>query len=147
MATAVFVDTNVLVYAADSSEPQKHQRAVDVLGELDPLRTFLSAQVLAEYANVLARGGLGETRSGSTLEEVRRFSSVWHVLPVEAETVIAALEAKRRFGLAYYDAQIWAAAVLGGAQVVLSEDFQPGSSLGGVRFVDPFADDFDITRI
>jgi len=44
--------------------------------------------------------------------------------------------------LAYYDAQIWAAARLNQIPVVFSEDFNSGSTLEGVQFVNPFASDF-----
>lgn len=49
--------------------------------------------------------------------------------------------------LAYYDAQIWACARLNHIPVVLSEDFQDGQTLEGVRFVDPFAEDFVVERL
>ncbi len=57
------------------------------------------------------------------------------------------LEAGRgvsQYTLAYYDAQIWAAARLNQIGVIFSEDFNPGSILEGVRFVNPFAEEFVI---
>ena len=50
----------------------------------------------------------------------------------------------RDYGLAYYDAQIWAAARLNQVQIVLSEDFQDGQTLEGVRFANPFGESFVI---
>ena len=44
--------------------------------------------------------------------------------------------------LPYYDAQIWAVARLNHISVVFGEDFNSGSTLEGVRFVDPFAAGF-----
>jgi len=44
--------------------------------------------------------------------------------------------------LPYWDAQIWAAARLNQVPIIFSEDFNAGAVLEGVRFVDPFADDF-----
>jgi predicted nucleic acid-binding protein len=46
--------------------------------------------------------------------------------------------------LSFWDAQIWAAARLHRIPVVLSEDFNPGAVIEGVRFVDPFGEDFEL---
>jgi predicted nucleic acid-binding protein len=42
-------------------------------------------------------------------------------------------------GLSFYDALIAQAAVVSGCEQLLSEDFQTGTSLSGVRVVNPFA--------
>jgi predicted nucleic acid-binding protein len=48
--------------------------------------------------------------------------------------------------LSYYDAHIWAAAHLNQVPVLFSEDFQDGQVLEGVRFINPFAECFDIEK-
>jgi len=50
----------------------------------------------------------------------------------------------RQHSLSYYDAQIWAAARLNQVLVIFSEDFNSGSVLDGVRFVNPLVTDFDL---
>jgi len=47
----------------------------------------------------------------------------------------------------YWDAQLWATARLNQVEVLLSEDFQDGRVLGGVRFVNPFAPSFDLAAL
>ena len=42
---------------------------------------------------------------------------------------------------------VWAAAKLNGVANVLSEDFQDGGLIEGVRFLDPFAPGFGAERI
>ena len=62
-------------------------------------------------------------------------------------TSLVVLEAARGVQdhqLAYYDAQVWATARLNQIPVIFSEDFTSGTTLEGVRFVDPFAADFAI---
>jgi predicted nucleic acid-binding protein len=50
MKASVFVDTNVLVYAYDRSEPEKQGQALEVLDGLATTRTgVISTQVLAEF--------------------------------------------------------------------------------------------------
>ena len=59
------------------------------------------------------------------------------VPPLTGPAVLEALRGVRDHGLSYYDAQIWAIARLGQVGVVLSEDFDPGAALKGVKFVNP----------
>jgi predicted nucleic acid-binding protein len=47
------------------------------------------------------------------------------------------------YHFSFWGAQIWAAARLSQVFVVLSEDFDPGAVIEGVRFVDPFGRDFE----
>lgn len=51
------VDTNVLVYAADSAEPDRQNQAVSLLSRLgnDPDQTVLLWQVAVEYLACLRR--------------------------------------------------------------------------------------------
>jgi predicted nucleic acid-binding protein len=67
----------------------------------------------------------------------------WPVAVITPDTIDLAFEGVERFGFSWYDAQIWAAAKLAGCSIVLSEDFCDGMCADGVRFVNPFAPDFD----
>jgi predicted nucleic acid-binding protein len=110
MATAVFADTNVLVYAEEHSEPRKNAAAVRLLRRLDPESVVISSQVLSEYASVLTHPVKNFLPIREVIDGVLRMQTAWRVVPVDADVVIAALEARERWGLSYYDAQIWAAA-------------------------------------
>ena len=80
------------------------------------------------------------------LIEVELFQKAWPVFNLTPLIVIEAARAVRDYQLAYYDAQIWATAHLNGIPIVFSEDFQTGRMLEGVRFVNPFADDFQLAE-
>ena len=58
--------------------------------------------------------------------------------------VAEALRGVRTHRLPFWDAQLWATARLNQVPVILSEDFGPGTVLDGIRFVNPFADDFNL---
>ena len=49
-----------------------------------------------------------------------------------------ALAAVGDHGRSFWDAMLWATAARAGVAAILSEDFQDGRVLGGVRFVNPF---------
>jgi predicted nucleic acid-binding protein len=145
--SAVFVDTNVLVYAQDRADAAKNAVAVDLLQALGRRRAFVSTQVLSEFASVLTHGRKLARSAALAAADVLDASRAFAVLQVEAETILSALEAQERWGLSYWDAQIWAAAALADVPVVVSEDFADGLELGGVRFADPFAEGFDLDAL
>ncbi len=58
--------------------------------------------------------------------------------------VLEAARGVRDHQFSFWDAQIWATARLNQISVVFSEDFNPGWITEGVRFVNPFAADFQI---
>lgn len=51
-----------------------------------------------------------------------------------------AMRGTAAYGLAWFDAQIWAVAEVYGLGELLSEDFQHGRHYGGVRAVNPFVE-------
>ena len=80
------------------------------------------------------------------MQQVERLARVWPVYDVTPLVVIEAARGARDHQLPYWDAQIWATARLNQVPVVFSEDFNTGSVLEGIRFVNPFAGDFSLSR-
>ena len=60
------------------------------------------------------------------------------VLPLTADLVDAAMAARERFQLSYWDAAIIEAARSLGCKLVLSEDLSDGQDYDGVRVENPF---------
>jgi len=132
-----FADTNVLLYAIsrDPAEQDKAKRANDILAMRD---LGLSVQVLQEFyvqATRASRPDAIEHRHAVRLiESFRRF-------PVQDFTggiMMAALDARQRFQLSYWDAAIIEASRAMGCTQVLSEDLNDGQDYGGVRVTNPF---------
>jgi len=142
--SAVLVDANVLVYAADRLAGTRHHAARSLLLRLDHANAAVSSQVLSEYANVLTHPRKLAKEAPTVARSVREVAVRFQVIPVTAETVLQAIDARARWQLAFYDAQIWAAAALAGIPVVLSEDFADGLVLGPVRFTNPFTEGFEL---
>jgi predicted nucleic acid-binding protein len=144
MNDSIFVDTNVLVYAYDRSEPVKQARAAAVLDRLaGTARGVISSQVLGEFFVALTRRVAARLRAEQVMKSVENYAAAWKVLSVNDLVVLKAVRGVRDHRLSYYDAQIWATALLNQIQVVFSEDFNP-SRIEGVRFVNPFTDEFDL---
>ncbi|MFQ5857315.1 MAG: PIN domain-containing protein [Anaerolineae bacterium] len=145
MSDRVFVDTNVLVYAYDRSEPDKQQRALEILDRLVMSDNgVISTQVLAEFFVAVTRkiaAPLTVTEAG---ERVKNHLQSWTVVDLTGMVVLEATRGVRDHQFNFWDAQIWAAARLNQIAVIFSEDFSVGAVTEGVRFVNPFAEDFQV---
>lgn len=131
-----FLDTNVLVYCDDESEPVKQKRALEVLDEHTRLRTgVVSLQVLQEYFVTATR------KLGLDPRTARRKVEIFAMLHVAEPTVIdilASIDLHRFQGFSYWDALVLRMAKQAGCRVVLSEDMQHGQEIDGVTTINPF---------
>jgi predicted nucleic acid-binding protein len=145
MPARLFIDTNVLVYAYDLSNPQKQQQAIKVLDLIAKSNAgAISTQVLMEFVNATTRKLLLPLSPADVYSQVEQLLRIWSVIDISAAIVLEAVRGVRDHRFSIWDAQIWATARLSGIPVVLSEDFNPGANIQGVRFANPFAPGFDV---
>ena len=132
-----FVDTSVLLYAVsrDPAEQDKAKRANDILADRD---LALSVQVLQEFYVQATRtsrpDAIGHSQAVRLIESFRRFG----VQDITNGIMMAALDARQRFQLSYWDAAIIEACRVMGCTQVLSEDLNDGQDYAGVRVTNPF---------
>ena len=138
MTGPVFVDTNVFLYARDSRDPAKQQRALEWLGYLWQRHLGRTGtQVLSEYYVNLTRKLSPRIDPEEAWEEVRLLFA-WGPQPVDEAVLHGAREIERRWRLAWWDSMVVAAAQLQGCALLLSEDLQDGAKYGGVDVRSPF---------
>ena len=134
----MFVDTNVLVYARDASEPEKQPVAREWLDRLwRSKQGRLSVQVLNEFYVTVTRKLQPGMSIGNARADIRDLIS-WDPMPVNAALLDRAWAVETRFGLQYWDALIVASAQQSGCRHLLTEDLQDGQDLDGVLVVNPF---------
>jgi len=134
----VFVDTNVLVYAHDLSAGPKHHRAKEIVLELWNERSgVLSTQVLQEFYVVVTKK-IPRPLDPRRAREIVESLLYWDVVVNDGEAVLEAIDLSDRYKLSFWDALVVQAAVRAGAEVVLSEDLNPGQIIEGVRVENPF---------
>lgn len=132
-----FIDTNVLLYAIsrDPAEQDKAKRANDILAQRD---LALSVQVLQEFyvqaTHTSRPDAIAHQQAVLLVESFRRFA----VQDITSGIMLAALDARRRFQLSYWDAAIIEASRALGCAQVLSEDLNDGQDYDGVRVANPF---------
>lgn len=139
MTGPVFVDTNVLVYRSDASDPLKQARADAWYGLLWRSRAGrLSFQVLQELYSALTRK-LSCGFDAHEAREIVRELMEWKPIPVDRIVLERAWSLEDRCSLSWWDALIVAAAQTCECDVLLTEDLQHGQMFGSVRVVSPFA--------
>jgi predicted nucleic acid-binding protein len=131
-----FLDSNILVYAEDSGEPNKQQKAVSLILEHGQQRSgVVSLQVLGEYFSAVIRKlKLDPGVARSQVEFYSRF----HVVEPTVTDILAAIDLHRLHGFSYWDSLIVHSARQAGCSVLLTEDMQHGQVIDGVRVVNPF---------
>ncbi len=138
MIAPVFVDTNVLLYARDASEPVKRPLAAAWLEHLwrEQLgRT--SCQVLSEYYVNVTRKLVPGLAPEEAWDDVEALFS-WKPAPIDRAVLEAGRAIERRHGLSWWDSLVVGAAQVQGCALLLTEDLQDGAVLGGVTVGSPF---------
>ena len=134
----IFVDTNVLVYARDSSEPTKQPLARQWLEALWPRRAGrLSVQVLQEFYVTVTRKldpGLPAEEARSDVRDLFR----WDPLAMDGRLIESAWLLQDQHSVSFWDALIVAAARRSECEFLLSEDLQDGHDFAGTQVVNPF---------
>ena len=132
----VFLDTNVLLYAAlgRGHAGDRLERAREIVLHED---YCTSGQVLAEfYVNAIRKGAA--PLSPEKAREWVRVLARKPCQPITPEIVTAGIDIALRHQISYWDGAIIAAAERLGARVVYSEDLNHGQAYGSVRVVNPF---------
>ena len=148
MMSKVMLDTNILVYAYDSSAGEKQQLSLQVLDHLVRIdRGVVSPQVLGEFFVTVTQKIFEPLSFSQAAERVQRFIQLWPVLGLNEMIVGEAVRGVRDHRFSYWDAQIWACARLNQVEMVFSEDFAHNSTVDGVRFINPLLRGFNIDKI
>ena len=116
-----FIDTNALIYWVDDST------RADTVEKLLAGDSVISVQVLNEFANVLRRKRAMPLADVKVLCDTLIDTCEVHDLSVRTHQAALALMAK--YSLSLFDANIVAAAILSGCEVLYSEDMQDGLNI------------------
>lgn len=139
MTDSVFIDTNVLVYAADPADPVKRHQARAVIAALaSGGRAHVSTQVLQELFVALTRGSRPITNPERARSVVAAAAEL-AVVQITTPAVFEAIDRARRLQLSFWDALIVGAARSAKCTRILSEDLNPSQTIDGVRIENPFA--------
>lgn len=136
MSARSFFDTNILVYTDDDDAPAKQRVARELWHEHRREGTgVVSLQVLQEYFVTVTGKLKHDTRKARRKVELL---AEFDVAVPEVSDIIAAIDLHRLHGFSFWDALVLRSAKQSGCRVLLTEDFQDGSEIDGVRVLNPF---------
>jgi predicted nucleic acid-binding protein len=136
--TAVFVDTNVLVYLRDAANVVKQgiaQQWFESLWREQTGRT--SMQVLNEYYFRATRTAKQLRTPDEAWDDVQTLLA-WDPQAIDAELLRAGRDVQQRYRISWWDSLIVGAAQLQQCPVLLTEDLQDGMMFGTVTAQNPF---------
>ncbi len=134
-----FLDTNVLVYAHDTSAGDKHVQAKQLLAELwSNGNGCLSIQVLQEFYVIITRKVSRPLEPEIARQRVEDLG-YWLIHSPTPEDVVEAIRLHQSSRLAFWDAMVLISAGKLGCQLLWSEDLNAGQTLAGVTIKNPFA--------
>ncbi len=132
-----FLDTNVLVYAYQTSDLGKQRIGRQLVSRAVAGEFTISTQVLAEFAATL----LHKVQPPLSMEEVTAALNGLGPIPLvvpDGDIVRRAVEARGAYGIHFYDGMIVAAAERAGCEKILSEDLNSQQKYFGVVVANPF---------
>jgi predicted nucleic acid-binding protein len=136
--TNSFVDTNILVYTIDPTEPEKRYLVGELLKEGMRAGTLvLSPQSLNEFYRVVT-----ERRRFLDRDAARRLMSSflpYCTAPLDRETTVTAWTIQDEQGFGWWDSLLLASAIRAGCSTFFSEDLQAGRRISGLTILNPFA--------
>jgi len=132
-----FLDTNILVYAYDSTNVRKQAIARKCLKQALDGGAIWSAQVLAEFSRVLLHKVTPAAKPAELNLILDNLAPV-RIIQQDFELVRRGVEAHGAYGLRFWDGMIVAAAERGRCGRILSQDLNAGQKYLGVVVVNPF---------
>ena len=132
----VFVDTNILIYAADFNERSKQHKAREALLKLKKEGTgVISIQVAGEfYVASIKKLGFRPLEAKHILGTL----DYLEVVPIEFNLIKEAIDISILNQLSYWDGLIVAAAQEAGCDTILSEDFSHQQTFKTVKIENIF---------
>lgn len=136
MSASFFLDTNVIVYAVDTTHGAAHKRMI--ARKIIRAGDFgVSAQVVQEFyvtATRKIKRPLSVASAARFVEQLIRAEFV----ALDTSLIKLGIAHSRRYQISYWDGAIIAAAEAMGAATLYSEDLNHGQIYGAVRVLNPF---------
>jgi len=140
MSGRFFLDTNILVYAVDASNPTKQTKAIQLVVEAHQSgQGIVSYQVVQEWFSVMIRKGAVLLEMEQALPVYRRLIEPLWRIQSSRQVLDLAIELQVAESFSWWDSLVISAAIHGGCDRLLSEDLQDGREIRGLLISNPFA--------
>lgn len=136
---AVFVDTNVFLYAIDAADLRKQELAKSWTSALwQSQRGRTSFQVLEEfYAKIVKKWPSAQEQAKAEIRDLL----AWQPIKIDGLVLELTWKIEARYKFSFWDSLIIASAKTSSCRYLLTEDLQHNQLVDGIRVVDPFQSD------
>ncbi len=142
MGESKLIDSNMLVYAFDKSEPEKHKRAVELLKSCfdGKERGVLALQNISEFYLIITTKIEKPVPKKDALEICRKlicFSGFTKLAP-KGTTLLYAMELNEQYKVHYWDAMIAATMLENQVTTIYTENTSDFAKIPSIRVINPF---------
>lgn len=132
----IFIDTNILVYAADMSEPLKSKQSRVIIKTLQNNQVgVISTQILQEfYVAATKKLRIDPLIAKSIIHNMRNLE----IVAVDAELIEEAVDCSVLNRLSFWDALVVVSAEKANCQTLWTEDLNHGQTIRGVKIENPY---------
>lgn len=130
------LDTNILVYALDRQAGHRHVLARGIIDRAVLLDCWLTLQSISEFYFAVTRKRIAAIEQAH--DQATDWLEMFHTASPSIHAVRSALALSASGRASYWDALLVATAAEAGCTAILTEDLADGSSLAGVRVINPF---------
>ena len=135
--TRFSLDSNILVYTADSRDPARQAAATEIMVRAARHDCVLTLQSLTEFFHAVTRKRIAPRPDAA--DQVRDWMDLFVVAPgATTGAVLMALDVATAGRFQFYDALLLATAREAGCTAVISEDMADGAELAGLRVIRAF---------
>lgn len=138
MTDRFFIDTNILVYAHDTSDGRKMGLARQLIREgLQNEALILSTQVLNEFFVTITRKLKKPISIAKAREEIQLLQ-IAEIILIDHDLILKAIDLELKEKISHWDALIVVCAQFAQCTVLFSEDLQHGRRYGNLQIINPF---------
>jgi predicted nucleic acid-binding protein len=135
-AESFSLDTNILVYSVDRDAGDRHHLAKEIMLRAPLSDCMIALQALSEfYAAATRKRRMPPAKAAL---QVGYWLSLFPPVAATPSAIRAALQVAAAGLASYWDALLVASVAEAGCAAILTEDMTDGSTLLGVRIVNPF---------
>ncbi len=132
MSANFFLDTNLIVYLFDTSEPEKRQKVKQLFAQHQPgLYGYISAQVVNEFIVIATQKITHPIPLDAIGPKILFLQQHLHISSLHTNTSLRAIDIKRQYRYSFWDSLIIASALENNCTLLYSEDMQHGQVSDG----------------
>ena len=134
--TNTFLDSNILVYAFDKSDLEKHNTSKNIINNGG---FCISVQVVNEFVNVVTSKIETKISYEKVSDIIDLFPLFLTIKNLSFETSRSAIKLKNKYRYSYFDSLILASALENDCDILFSEDLQHNQIIENkLKIINPF---------